>query len=243
MLPVMKKKDVPTLPLAASKLKLARASAHLDALDELIRQYFSTKWCTCTFDRKDDGRQHLSMGIARVPEEFGPIVGDAVHNMRAALDLAIVELVETNGGSSNGVMFPFCEDEDSLHEMMKRRNCHRASLKVRERIVQLKPYKGGNERLRALHDLDIIDKHHTLIPNCQIATFPPVSVLTDSTGAPIGFNEGKIEFAVDPDAKPTMTFAFPETGPLAGLDVVSTLRELHAMVVQIIAQFEDDIRD
>ena len=48
-------------------------------------------------------------------DEIACCVGDAVHNLRSALDLLACEVVELSpGGNSNGVHFPFSPTEECL---------------------------------------------------------------------------------------------------------------------------------
>jgi hypothetical protein len=49
---------------------------------------------------------------------MGAIVGDIIHNLRAALDLAACDLVRIRGGNDNGVYFPFCNEPDELARSM-----------------------------------------------------------------------------------------------------------------------------
>ena len=93
------------------------------------------------------------------PEELSAIFGDIVHNLRTALDLAASACVRANGKSDKGVFFPFCKEASELDAMIKRRNIDRAHPDVVSYIRSLAPYKGGNIALRAIHDLDVRDKH------------------------------------------------------------------------------------
>jgi len=224
-------------PFAQPRQKLRRAAAHIKALEGAIAEYFATDWYTCDFVRNPEGQYSLKVVVRGSPQDFGLIVGDVVHNLRAALDLLAVEVVARNSGNSKNVYFPFADSAENLDEMIKRRNFHRSSPADQEAIRQLKPFRGGNHLLRSLHDLDIQDKHHSLIPHASLVTLPKVSVKTDSAGNPIGFAEGKVELEVDPSERPTVKFTFPEDSVFAGEEVAAILWQLHEHVTNIVDQF------
>jgi hypothetical protein len=217
--------------------KLRRAAAHINALENAIAAYFATDWYTCDFGRSPEGQYNVKVVVRGSPEDFGLIVGDAVHNLRAALDLLAVEVVARVSGNTKNVYFPFADSAGALDEMIKRRNFHRASSVDQDIVRQLQPFIGGNHLLRALHDLDIQDKHHSLIPHASLVTSPKIGVRTDSAGNPVGFTESKLELEVDPSEPPTVRFTFPEDSVFAGKDVAATLWTLHEHVTGIVDQF------
>ncbi len=120
-----------------------------------------------------------------VPLALSPIIGDAVHNLRASLDLALCDLVRLNERSIDGVLFPFCRSAADLPGMIKRRNVHRAGKDVVELIHSMRPYQSGYEGLRAIHDMDVADKHQTLLPVLGAATLPLAKLLGRSIPAEI----------------------------------------------------------
>src|SRR5918912_3111054 len=54
-----------------------------------------------------------------LPPEIPLTLGDAIHNMRTALDLLANDLVRLNGRSANGAYFPFSKDNDKLDDRIK----------------------------------------------------------------------------------------------------------------------------
>jgi len=162
---------------------------------------------------------------------MGAILGDAIHNMRSALDLMAVSLVDEAKGNTNGVYFPFAESGDELDPMIKRRNFHRAPEEAVDLLRTLAPYKGGNVALRAIHDLDIEDKHKTLIPHLAMTTTPELSMVGSIA-------DGTVELVMAPGAAPTVEFLFPEGTGLHGQPIIPTLHELVKLVSGILDTFE-----
>jgi hypothetical protein len=225
-------------PFAPSRLKLRRAIRHIEELEEIIKTYFTGVWYS--YKNTVDANGSLTgiyVNFRAKPEEFGTVVGDAIHNMRSALDLAAVELVRLNSSDTKGVMFPFSRNEQEFLKALKNKNIDRASMRAQELIRELRPYGGGNEVLRSLHELDIQDKHHTLIPNTTFLQLPPVSIKTDENGKPVGFDEGKMQIVIDESVAPQVQFVFPEDSPLKGQEIISGLRHFHAEVATIIESF------
>ena len=99
-----------------------------------------------------------------VPIKFSALIGDFIHNLRTALDLLVCDLVTINGKSTKEVYFPFCASPAELPRMIRDRKIYRAGPDIVAYIESLKPYTGGNIALRAIHDLDVTDKHHALLP-------------------------------------------------------------------------------
>lgn len=224
-------------PFSQPRQKLARAAQHIRSLEQATREYFETDWYSCDFARTPDGQYSLKVVVRGSPRDFGVIVGDAVHNLRAALDLLAVEIVARNGGNTKNVYFPFADTAENLEEMIKRRNFHRASAEDQAAVRQLEPFTGGNNLLRSLHDLDIQDKHHSLIPHAALMSSPKISVKMDGNGNPVGFAEGTLELEVDPDEKPVVKFTFPEDSVFANEEVVAVLWQLEQHVSEIVDQF------
>ena len=224
-------------PFFQPRQKLARAAQHIRSLEEATCEYFETDWYSCDFARKPDGEYSLKVVVRGSPRDFGVIVGDAVHNVRAALDLLAVEVVRRNCGNTRNVYFPFADAAENLEQMIKRRNFHRASAEDQDALRQLQRFTGGNNLLRSLHDLDIQDKHHSLIPHAAFMTSPKVRVKTDKNGNPVGLAGGKLEFEVDPDEKPFVKFTFPKDSVFANEEVVVVLWQLHRHASEIVDQF------
>jgi hypothetical protein len=167
----------------------------------------------------------LRVRVAGAPADAELAVGDAIHNLRTALDLAVVEAVQFGGGSGNATHFPLCENADAIEDTIRWRKLHRASAEVQDLIRSLRPYKGGNDALRGLHDLDIRDKHRTLIEVAANVTTPVLrAVMTD----------GKPRIEMDPTTEPKAVFTFSRNSPFDGKPLVETLRDLGRQVLEIV---------
>jgi len=108
-----------------------------------------------------------------IPLELGLVAGDAIHNMRSALDHLVCRLVELNGHKAhNRKAFPIYENRPAPSPKKSRTNYkgpldglrhdHRAS------VIALQPFKrkGTAEarRLVVLGALDNLDKHQLVVP-------------------------------------------------------------------------------
>jgi hypothetical protein len=154
-------------PFEGSKLKIERATHHADQLAREVDSFLEERPFRVVLEIRDDGRHAWTFRTKPIPKELSTIVGDIVHNLRAALDLLTCDLVRLNGQSDKGVYFPFAGDAAELEKMIKDRHIDRAGPDIVELVRSMKPFKGGNIKLRAIHDLDITDKHKTLIPTAN----------------------------------------------------------------------------
>lgn len=98
-----------------------------------------------------------------LPFDALAIAGDLVHNLRCALDHLANQLVWVGSDSepSRGVCFPIAKDAAS-YERDKAGKVKGMCPKAIKAIDALKPYKGGNNPLWRIRELDDIDKHRTL---------------------------------------------------------------------------------
>ncbi|HVV92102.1 MAG TPA: hypothetical protein VHD15_01670 [Hyphomicrobiales bacterium] len=107
-----------------------------------------------------------------LPPHFGLRIGDAIHNLRSALDLATWEIVSPlNPRNPEQVQFPFVkkfEGPQSLERAIENRGINLASKNIIQAFRESRPYDGGNKDLFGLHILDIADKHKLLVPAITI---------------------------------------------------------------------------
>lgn len=111
---------------------------------------------------EDDGRKHTygAVKFPTVDPAWGLVLGDAVHNLRSALDHLAWQLVRANGAKpSRATQFPIHGEAGGV------RIAGGVDPDALALIEQVQPYHGRDEgeNLRLINALDIMDKHRYLI--------------------------------------------------------------------------------
>jgi hypothetical protein len=229
------KQEKPKHQFQAARAKIARAKKLLAELEAEFVAFLATKPAKCsTIFSKDEGSGRLNisfnMSFTGPPESISCILGDLIHNLRAALDLMACELARVAGNSDKGVYFPFCDKPEELDRMIKERKFHRAGEKAVTLLRTFQPYRGGNIELRALHDLDIHDKHRAVIPSA--ASFAsPVVRMWDDDGT---YNPTVV---TDPNEVSMFQLVFPPESGFSGREMIPTCHCLVELSESVLEAF------
>lgn len=219
---------------AAPEIKIERARMVLaelsQAIDSFLRETPPEVKVEIENPKSDSPKVFFHMNMTPIPEIFGAMVGDVIHNLRSALDIAACELARGRGESDQGVYFPFCDQSEALEKSIKDKRFDRAGPEAVALLREFKPYRAGNTALRAIHDLDIQDKHKMLIPTF-ITFATPILSRWDDDGTP------NLTVVGHPTAAQDIHLLFPDDGPLAGTELLPTLHELVELVAGIVEAF------
>lgn len=214
-------------------LKIERASRHLVELREMLRAHeASHPPITTTKHSLDGSLTHLDMTTFAYPRAVSGPLGDVIHNLRATLDILAVALVERSSDNAKGVFFPIASSKIAFGKQLKNSHLSRAGAAAVEAVKALQPYKGGNDDLWGLHDLDIRDKHHAIIPVDSREITPAIEPYD------INFDTGTAKVRVVPGSEGKAFAVFPLGGPFASEEVVSTLERLVALVTSVAQEFD-----
>ena len=151
------------------RAKIERAKEHIEQ--------FSAEWSTAlrdvepyryfSEDDPDTGdrvyRVEVDDDTPAILQRLGLIIGDAVHNLRAALDLLAWQIVVANEGKPTRFTYFPIADSRKEFESGGPKKVKGASEDAIELLWKIRPYKGGNVPLYRLHRLDIADKHRLLL--------------------------------------------------------------------------------
>jgi len=210
---------------SASFLKIERAKRFIHELEAEIEAYRQSKPLSAHFVH-DVTPPEISISWTALPLIISAIIGDAIHNLRTALDLMASELARLNQESDKNVYFPFSDSADTYDDAIKRRSFHKAGADAVALIKSFQPYRGGNESLRSLHELDILDKHSMLVPFNRTMNFRVA-------GSYQSDDLSNHSFSIDAD----IIVVFPDDAPLAGLPIVDALKQLVDLVEGILEAF------
>jgi hypothetical protein len=147
------------------RIKVQRAKKHIYELEAEIGAFFKRyPYRVFTEDEADTGDKVWRVEVPRQPPaRWAAIVGDAVHNLRASLDLLVNQLVVANGRNpTDRTALPIGSTAEN-YETNAARITKGVSDTAKDMLAALKPYKGGNDALWRLHRLDITDKHRLLL--------------------------------------------------------------------------------
>jgi hypothetical protein len=152
----------------SGRVKIERAEEHIRLLDAEVRAFrLSNPYEVFTDDDHETGDHVLRVHVHASPRTllwFGAIAADAIHNLRASLDHMAWQLVVANGGTpTKNTNFPIGDRAEDFESLL-RSKVKGASEEAMNRIRAIHPYKEGNLQLWTLHQLDIIEKHHNLVP-------------------------------------------------------------------------------
>lgn len=191
-------------------LKFVRAQAHIQELYELVRLFLDAQKYTAVADLElEPGNIVWVVGGDGLysHEDLSPIVGDALHNLRDALELAIAVLVRNGGQSDAFVEFPTAPDYDGFEEKLARQS--KFSPKLRDVLRSMEPYFGGRgEWLRTLHELAIADKHRLIVPTVFGAEV--VHVKVGGSDVPMRFFDGPAALATGMRLASAVASEWPE---------------------------------
>ncbi len=153
-------------PFVEPLLKVQRAKHHIADLNGKVNAYLAKrpfKLFLAQYPEIAQAQLRIETNPP-VPDEFALIIGDAIHNLHAALDILMFGIVGKSAKNPDAVFFPFCAKADGLESTISRTQIHLAPEGVIRAIRTLKPYPDGNPDLCAIHRLDIQDKHKLLQP-------------------------------------------------------------------------------
>jgi hypothetical protein len=235
-------------PFKGSRLKIGRAAQHVANLAGEIAA-FRARVPMYMVPKVHSDPKYLTAELLvaeRVPAHWAAIIGDAVHNLRTSLDLLACTIVTLNGQSDEGVYFPFAKSEDELDNMIAKRNVDRAAPEAVALIKSFKPYIGGNSALRGVHDLDIADKHRSILPMIGYISFPGGGMGYDAShpsgpgGNVTSLREWVEPLGMVPGKKLAVGFklTFPRDGPFADLEMVPTFENLIQDFSRVVDAFE-----
>ena len=152
--------------LSRPEMKIRRARRHTQELVAVWVNFIARRPITVRIWSGERARKHETFCRERVPEDVPLLIGDAVHNIRSASDLLANDLLRIAGSNKSDARFPFGESENDYTEMEKRGRLNGLPDDLRTMIKALKPWEGT---LRAIHKLDIVDKHQMVVPTLIFA--------------------------------------------------------------------------
>jgi hypothetical protein len=240
-------------PLRGVYLKTNRAKKHIRAIRNWFETTFKGDTHVLIMETEPDGlHKVLRIGMPHdVPDEILATIGDAIHNLRSALDhLACAIAVKRNASTSiDDVAFAFGKNEKAFLTSSNQRKIAKLGADGIRFVHSFQPYYGGNGAkgntlLWALHALDITDKHRALLTTgLYSAVFPSGSKPNISQAAwkPL---EEKVEIARWPveEPQPNVTYALSiafNEPPLSPEDpMLNVLDNFVALVEYIVHEAE-----
>lgn len=153
--------------LETIKLKAKWAKEHIRHLEMLIASFLNGNPYRIGF--KDDvnaGQRTLYVEkVTDVPWPILTCAGDVIQNLRSSLDHLAYELVcigKQSRGPFTRVEFPIAGDPKQFEADLLRK-VDGARKDAHDAIRAVEPYKGGNNLIWQLHELNRIDKHRLLL--------------------------------------------------------------------------------
>ncbi len=141
--------------------KLDWAVAQIEPLQAQIGEFFQEHTSGPWKESDPQGRGVAFMVTIDqpIPKKIQIEIGVIIHALRSSLDMSMVALAEHHGSNAtNRVHFPILREANGLEEKPARKWLAEIDPVHADLIRALKPYKGGNDLLYALHWIDLKDK-------------------------------------------------------------------------------------
>lgn len=240
--------------LESAKLKLERAETHITHLEREFKAFVARK--PHRFGVKHDqqtGQAFIQIRFVEPPPaSLALIIGDAVHNLRCALDHTLWELVGLDGGTQDKhLLFPIRDDRQKFEAAVN--GLQTPSPWLKDWLRAQEAFENGRGRLlHLLHALDIADKHRAVAPVLRGTRHPPLQIF-NADGSPsirmegnsfIGYSGtsvpimripmgGHVELDDNADCPPEIFI--PE---VASVDATTALRTISHDVTRVVAEAE-----
>jgi hypothetical protein len=240
------------LDLRGCYAKIERAKKHISEFDRERVAFLDTNpyVIVTNFNPEKNATQSVMGPLPEMPIHLSLTVGDAVQNLRSALDYLAAELARSVGNEPKLVYFPISESAEKYISESKGKT-KGVPPEAKELMDFMQPYLGGDGNdLWYLHTLNNADKHRLLMTiSANIAkevvfTLSPegntFSTMVDSPGLKEGDVLGSISGNSEGEQRIKFAFdiAFGQPNSIAGEPVLQTLEYLAHMVETIVETFK-----
>jgi hypothetical protein len=135
-----------------------RDIAHLSADVEI---FYGINPYTLTMEHRADGWTNIYISAAHsLKNKFGPRIAAVIQHQRNSLDYTVEALALSNGApTSTRRSFPITKTEEALYNNSSKEKIRNILPEHQKIIYGLRPFKGGNDILFALHTLNNEQKH------------------------------------------------------------------------------------
>lgn len=243
--------------LSGVRQKVKRAEQHIRDFKTGLDSYIDARPYDIRIDVEADPLNPIVEIIRAdpIPPDLRCVLGDAIHNLRAALDHLACALVRAKDGIvSPHTEFPILDDPitTTKREARFQDKVQGMGKEAIDAIRAIHPYHGGNDALWRLHRLDITDKHNMLVMAWGSITaingLPPISDQWNGDrwvsvpGIPLTLEKGqkfRIPGAeVHKDTKFFAEIVFNEPNVAEGYPVVLGLAHFRAAVMKVVGNLQ-----
>ena len=233
--------------------KIERAKKHTADIDVMVRALKESGTPDIRRDVPSGGYMiyYEIADIERITNELALTTGDAIHNLKTALDYAWLGALERVTKSGNDHRkFPIADSLEKLNAMVKGAKVESLSPELFKCLMEeIRSHADGNYELWAIHRLDIADKHKLVLPvmnNVGVeglsVRFPTGEVRTGGTwGFPYarGFH---IDFdpscVIENPGRLLISVLFAKHLPYSHQQIAPTLEIFSRVVTQVVGLLE-----
>jgi len=180
------------------------------------------------------------------------LIGDAVHNLKCALDYAWIETLSLRAPSllTDFSKFPIYPDGDSLKGALVGREIDTTFGALYKLLIsEIQPYSGANDAIYALHYLNIRDKHKLLTPIVEFAAIEGIELENErgevekigtwaSSQKPPYYVPIETGWHIKNKGHVVVEILFEEGTPLYDLEIIDTLQLYSRSTLQVIECLE-----
>src|ERR1700761_2257317 len=164
-------------------LKIERADHHIADLESRVDSLKARLTVEAHVDASN-GLEYIKCDFASIEDKAAfdrlpVIVGDAIHNLRCALDYVWLETVQRliPDGEWARTKFPIYPTPELLKRQLRSLQIDTSAPKFFSFLLdEVRPYDGGDFAIRAVHILDNGDKHRLLTPVIQYSSIGDILV-------------------------------------------------------------------
>ncbi len=152
-----------------ARAKIKRADKHIGELEKLIADLPNSYVSRVEVDTElsNETLIHDVVDKDQLLIDIALMIGDAVHNLKCALDYAWIKTIERAAPTaiSNFAKFPVYPTREDLEAALRGREIHISCRRLFDLMLdEIRPYYGANFAVWEIYVLDKRDKHRLLIP-------------------------------------------------------------------------------
>ncbi|MGB8129973.1 MAG: hypothetical protein WCG81_09275 [Candidatus Angelobacter sp.] len=151
-----------------SRLKIERAEMHIHDIERRIAALHQTDTAKVEI-YPEHGTERLihTFQDPFVFDDLSLMIGDAVHNLKCALDYTWLQTIEklVPANVDDRAKFPVRKFIEELKGFLRKGNIDTTCKPLFDFMVnEIQPCEGGNDAIWAIHNFDNRDKHRLLLP-------------------------------------------------------------------------------